>query len=169
VQIRRITMEDQKYVQSQLRKRSIRLGIVVTVTLTLGLLVGQAAWANQKGGLPDLEERVFDLEDRVVDLEESSGNGGISGWQYYEEIVEDSLGNADVVNCPSGKVILGGGIGVYGDNFNAGGAPNTATSWAVTQSMPKAPIPDDPGYGWTYSAATDGTVDIFVRIICADP
>lgn len=66
------------------------------------------------------------------------------------------------MNCPEGKIILGGGIGVF---------LNDGASFNITQSMPKAPIDDDPGYGWTFGVDTDPllwTVDILVRMMCAD-
>jgi hypothetical protein len=88
-----------------------------------------------------------------------------TNFEYVEYEINISGDGANTYACPGGpdgKRVVGGGAGV----FIIGS--DTATEVALVSSLPKFPIADDPGYGWSAAVEADGTATLFVRIICAD-
>ena len=139
-----------------MRKFGLTLAAAAYAVAAVG--VAPAAAQSGTGGNP---ARVQDLEAAVAALE-ASGAGVFTNFEYVEYEINNDLGNADTYACPGGKRVVGGGAGVFilpGD---------TASEAVLVSSLPKFPIPDDPGYGWSAAFKADGTATLFVRIICAD-
>lgn len=95
-----------------------------------------------------------------------AGQDGVSGYErVYKESTSNSTGSkTESVFCPSGKMALGGGAGVYGPFV--GGGQLIVDGVALVQSHPFNE------YGWGARAdelvPTDDDWHLSVWVICAD-
>ena len=97
-------------------------------------------------GCPDLQQQIIDLENALIDLELTPGPEGPAGVSGYEHVAGPvvelpplaSGGTASTnLECPAGKVVLGGGYQVTGSGENIGAlaiffnGPISETHWVV--------------------------------------